>query len=148
MTSKFLEDLKYYLPKGIKLLESDPLLFSDEQAIILFIESGIPKDIAVEIILFLPIACMRQKFPGFKWLDTYYELNDENKHIEHRYADTPSFQIIWDETEKYLKTSPEYDNVFKIFGRSAEFNMLNDILLKNPEAKPEEIIMSNTIVMR
>lgn len=134
--------------KAITLLLNSNNSPSDELVLDLFKKNEIGQVDSTEILLFLPIAFIRQLFDHLKWHDTYVESLDENNQVEKKFADSVPFQIIWKETEKYFQNLPVSKDIMKIAGRSAEFNALNDLLLRNPDAKAEDIILSKTFIVR
>ena len=111
-------------------------------------KNGIEFSAAVEILLFLPVAFVRQWLPTANWLDTYIEYINEKKQIRRKYSETKAYKIIWDVTTDYFANNPDRDTVFKIGGRSAEFNVINKALLANPNSKLEELQFSETFIRR
>lgn len=144
VSSKFRNNIQ----KAITLLLNSTNSPNDELILELFQKNGISQADSIEILLFLPIAFLRKLFDHLKWLDSYVELNGENNEVEKKFADSISFQIIWQETEKYFQNLPVSKDILKIAGRSAEFNALNDLLLQNPDAKVEDIILSKVFLVR
>ena len=136
------------IQKSRSLLLNSNTSSCDERVLDLFRKNGIAKVDSIEILICLPIAITRKLFDHLKWHDTYLELDNEKNHVEKKFADSTSFQIICYETEKYFKNLPVSQNVLRIAGRSAEFKVLNDLLLKNPELKAEDIILSKTCIIK
>jgi hypothetical protein len=56
--------------------------------------------------------------------------------------------IIWEVVNNYFKDSPDSNSIIKIAGRSAEFQVINKLLLDNPNTKLEEIKLTNSIIVR
>lgn len=135
--------------KAILLIENNDTIDinTDEAFLNYLIENGIQKSDAIEILLFLPIAFIRRVLPDFKWPDTYIEFVRKNKQVEKRYNETLSYQSIWQITTKYFE-NPNKDTVFKIAGRSAEFNVLNNVLNNHPDTKLEDVVISKTVLLR
>ena len=106
-----------------------------------------PKE-AVDFFLFLPIAFIRHWLPNMNWPDSYLELVSEKKFIEKKYSETPSFQIIWTVTAAHFQASPDATTIMKIGGRSAEFHSINELLINNKEAKPEDVKLTQSIIIR
>ena len=144
ISSAFRENIQ----KAINLLLNSNNSPTDEMVLDLFQKNGMNQVDSIEILLFLPIAFCRRLFDHFKWHDTYIEQNGENNYVEKKFADSVSFQIIWQETEKYFQNLPVSKEILKIVGRSAEFNVLNDLLLQNPDTKAEDIILSKIHILR
>ena len=146
--SEHLSGFKKNIQKAIKLLLNSNNSPTDEMVLDLFQKNGINQVDSVEILLFLPIAFCRRLFNHLNWQATYIEQQGENNQIEKKFIDSESFQIIWQETEKYFQNLPVSANIIRIAGRSAEFNALNDLLLRNPEAKAEDIVLSKIHIVR
>jgi hypothetical protein len=121
---------------------------SDAELFDAFMKNGIPKDDATEILLFLPIAFVRQMLPGLQWLRGYTEIDGHKNQVQKRYADSGVYQIIFSIAEKYIQTSPGTDNIIKLAGRSAEFHAIITLLLDNPNTKLDEIKLTETFIVR
>jgi hypothetical protein len=134
--------------KAITLLLNSNYSPTDEMVLEMFQKDGSSKVDSVEIILFLPIAFLRRLYHHLNWHDSYFEFDDKNNRVEKKFADSVAFQIIQEETEKYFQNLPVSRNITNIAWRSAEFNALNDILIKNPDAKTEDVILSKTFIVR
>jgi len=86
--------------------------------------------------------------PNIKWPDSYTE-NIENKgSTEKKFVESVPFMIIWEVVNNYFKDSPDSNSIIKIAGRSAEFQVINKLLLDNPNTKLEEIKLTNSIIVR
>ena len=134
--------------KAILLLASAATSPTDEDFLKSLADSGISDKEATEILLFLPIAFVRHLLPNLKWHDTYNEFVTDKKHLEKKYSETDSFQIIWDVTNNYFKNSPAPDSIIKIAGRSAEFHVINKLLLDNEDINIDEIKITKTTIIR
>jgi UDP-N-acetylmuramoylalanine-D-glutamate ligase len=134
--------------KAITLLLKSNNSPTDEMVLELFQKNGISKADSVEILIFLPIAFLRRLYDHLNWHDSYFEFDDKNNRVEKKFADSESFQIIEDVTDKYFQNLPVSPNITNIAWRSAEFNALNDILLKNPGMKAEDVLLSKTFIVR
>ena len=141
-------DFDRVVRQAISLVKESDDLSTDEEFLNHLTNNGIEYTSAVEILLFLPIAFVRQWLPTAKWLDTYIEYIDEKKQIEKKYSETKAYQIIWNVTTEYFANNPDRDTVFKIGGRSAEFNVINKVLLDSPNSKLEELEFSPTFIVR
>jgi hypothetical protein len=134
--------------KTIVLIKNNDDVNSDEQLLKCLTNNKIDYTSAREIILFLPTAFIRHWIPLAKWSDTYIEFINEKRQIEKKYSKTKSYQIISKVTSEYFSHKPDKDVIFKIGGRSAEFNVINPLLNANPNLKVEEIQLSKTIIIR
>ncbi len=143
-SSKFRQSVQ----KAISILLNSNNSPTDEMVLALFQKKGISEVDSVEILLFLPIAFLRRLYDHLKWHDSYFEFDNKNNQVEKKFADSTSFQIIQEETEKYFQNLPVSRNITNIAWRSAEFNALNDILLRNPDMKAEDVILSKTFIVR
>ncbi len=139
-------DFEAQVKKAIDILGSYPDSLDDASAIKLLLDSGIDNESVIDIIQFLPIAFIRNWIPGFKWHDTYMEAGANEEPIERKYLDSKSFQIIWQITTNYFRNAPSRDTIFRIGGRSAEFNIINPLLLSG--TKLENIKLSKTFLSR
>ena len=143
MSARFAQNV----PTGIALLAESPGLTNDE-VIKLFVDAGMPYADAVEIFLFLPIAFVRCWLPHLRWHETYVEAFENGVKQMKRFDQTESFLTIMSTVQLYFNAHPQRETVLKIAGRSAEFRVMNELLLHNPQAKPEEIVFSQTIIQR
>lgn len=134
--------------KAINLLSEHEGLHDDKEAIKLLIDNNIEEIEAREIITFLPIAFIRHWLSSIKWSDSYGEAIDGNEIVKKKYSETESYLIIEEVTSNYFKHTPKKETIFKIAGRSAEFNAINHLLLNNPKNKIEDIQLSDRIIIR
>jgi hypothetical protein len=141
-------DFRKNIQKAITLLLNSDNSPNDEMVLDMFQKNGINQVDSTEILIFLPIAFLRKLYDQLKWQDSYIEFYDDNNQVEKKFADSNTFQIIWQETEKYFQNLPVSRDILRIAGRSAEFNALNDLLLRNPETKAEDIILSKIFLVR
>lgn len=142
-------DFEQLVKKAIYLVEnSSDDLAADEAFLKYLTDNGIEYTAAVEILLFLPIAFVRQLFPMVKWLETYTEFINEKTQIEKSYSETKTYQVILKVTTDYFANSPKEKTMLRIAGRSAEFNIINDILNNNSGSKIEDMELSSTIIFR
>ena len=142
------QDFEQIVRHAISLIKQGSDMNTDEEFMNYLTDNGIEYNAAIEILLFLPIAFVRQWLPTAKWLDTYVEYFDETKQIELKYDETKAYQIIWKVTTEYFSNNPDRDTVLKIGGRSAEFNVINKILNESPNSKLEELQLSQTMIVR
>lgn len=144
ISSKFRQNVQ----KAITLLLKSKNSPTDEMVLELFENNGISKVDSVEILIFLPIAVLRRLYGHLKWHDSYFEFDVNNNRVEKKFADSKSFQIIEEVTEKYFQNLPVSQDITNIAWRSAEFNALNYILLKNPDLQADDVVLSKTFIMR
>jgi hypothetical protein len=133
---------------AISLIKKSKDVDTNEQLLFTLTNNGIDHKAAVEIILFLPTAFIRQWIPSAKWSDTYIEFTDGKNQITRSYSKTKSYQIIWNVTTEYFANNPDPDTIFRIGGRSAEFNLINPLLNANPALKVEDINLSDLGIIR
>lgn len=132
---------------AIELLAQNKNPLEDKQAVQFLIENGILENEAVEIIAFLPITFIRSWLTKVNWKDNYTEYNGK-EYVSKKYNETNSYNQILEITKNYFNGNPDKETVMKIAGRSAEFNVINKLLLENPTAKIEDINLSETIIIR
>lgn len=132
---------------AIELLSQNENSMEDKQAIQFLIENGISEIEAVEIVTFLPIAFIRSWLTKVNWKNNYTEYKNEN-YIEKKFSETESYNQILKVTTDYFNRNPNKKTVMKIAGRSAEFNVINQLLLENTTAKIEDIKLTQTVIIR
>jgi hypothetical protein len=132
---------------AIELFARNENSLEDKQAIEFLIENGIIENEAVEIVAFLPIAFIRSWLTKVNWKDNYTEYKNE-EYIAKKYIETESYNQILKVTKDYFNRNPSKETVMKIAGRSAEFNVINQLLLENPTAKIEDINLTETVIIR
>ena len=141
--TEFHSDVK----KSIKLIENLNSLENDELLKLLTL-NGIEEDSAIEIITFLPIAFVRKMLPNVNWRNNYIEYFSDKKQKMKSFAENELYKIIELETENYYSGNPKSENIIKIAGRSAEFKVINDLLLKNENADISEIKLTENVITR
>ncbi|MBS7254802.1 hypothetical protein [Flavobacterium branchiicola] len=102
---------------------------------------------AQEIYIFLPIAFVRLFLPKINWSPTYNEIYSNKKETKKSFKNTQSYQIIFHISEKRFNNL-SHESIIKIAGRSAEFSAINQLLLSNKNAKPEDIKLTETTIVR
>ncbi len=145
---KLPHDFDRQVRQAISLVGNSSDFNTDEEFLNHLTNNGIEYVAAVEILLFMPIAFVRQLLFTANWHDSYIEYIDEKRKVEKKYSETKSFQIISKVTTQYFQSEPDKETVFKIGRRSAEFNVINPLLLANPDLKLEEIQLSQTVIIR
>lgn len=146
--SELPHDFDQVVKKAISLVKQSDVLNTDQEFLNCLMNNGIERNLAVDILLFLPIAFVRELFPKVKWLDTYIEYINEKKPIENKYSETKAYQIILDVTTEYFANNPDSSTILKIAGRSAEFNVINKSLFENPNLTLKDLKLSQTFIVR
>jgi hypothetical protein len=134
--------------KAINVLGENEGALDDDEAKQLLLHHGIPEIDINEIIVFLPIAFVRKWLKTVEWSDTYMEMKSKSQTQEKKYSETESYIIIWSITTEYFENTPNGDFIFKIAGRSSEYKVINQVLNNNPNAKLEDLKLSNTVIIR
>lgn len=147
-SQKLTRGFRDHVEKAINLLADTNSNLDNGQFMELLVDNGINKYEATEIFLFLPIAFVRLWLTDVKWFDTYIEYFSEQKQVERKFSETPSYKVISDVAKHYFQNSPSRNTVLKIAGRSAEFHAINKLLLDNPDSKLKEIEFSPTVIIR
>lgn len=117
----------------------------DEEVVKLFCMNSIPRDEAIELLLFLPDAFCRHMLPQIDWPSYYVEFVSQEKQIQIQYSENPRFLAIQEAMASYLAGDFTQADFLKIAGRSASFKALNQLLLaggklENAEVAPEHIV--------
>lgn len=133
--------------QAISIFENHGVFGDDQEVVQFLIHNGIGASEAKEILVFLPIAFVRQLLPSVKWSDTYLQRDDNSKTIERKFSESKTYQIIWQATTEYFMGKPQKETVVKIGGRSAEFRVINQLLLDNPNYKPEDVKLTQTVII-
>jgi hypothetical protein len=135
------------IQKAIELIGQAESSLEDKDVLHLLANNGIEGFDATVILVFLPIAFVRQLLPGIKWPDSYVEYKDQKCSDEIKDAETKPYTIISEITADYFKNYPNSNTINKIAGRSAEFHVINKLLLDAPNTKLEEIELTKSIVV-
>lgn len=146
-------NFKYHVVKAIQVLSKFEGALDDADAYKLLVSHEINITDAKEILAFLPTAFIRCMLPKVQWADTFLEYEKlPNKSqlqlVTKRYDETPSYLIIRELTDDYFANAQDGKGVVKIAFRSAEYNIMNPILLNDPDLEPEEIKLSDVVVNR
>ncbi|NAS29501.1 hypothetical protein GTQ40_00815 [Flavobacteriaceae bacterium R38] len=142
--SEFHSDIK----KAIKLIGGLDESPTDEKLLDLFNQNGINENHAIEILTFLPIAFVRKMLPKMDWRESYIEQLSDKKRRSKQFSENQFYSIIESETKIYFGNRPESEVILKIAGRSVEFKVINDLLLKNENADIAEIKFTENIIIR
>ncbi|MBO9205249.1 MULTISPECIES: RHS repeat domain-containing protein [Niastella] len=92
-------------------------------------------------------AIVRKLLPDIKWHESYIEYKN-NQSIEKKFKENKTFNMIWEITESYFKNSADSEYIIKIAGRSAEFHVINKLLIDAPNTKIEGISLTKTVIAR
>ena len=134
--------------KAIELIGNSEKSLENDELLKLLIQKGINENSAIEIVIFLPIAFVRKMLPNLNWHQNYIEQGFDKKQKTKSFAQNEMYKIIEIETENYYNENPKSDVIIKIAGRSAEFQAINKLLLKDDKADMAEIKFTETIVVR
>ncbi|MFI2742728.1 hypothetical protein ACG2LH_08315 [Zhouia sp. PK063] len=143
-TSEFHSNVK----KSIKLIGSLEISPEDKKLLYLLNQNGIEENHAIEILTFLPIAFVRKMLPNINWQENYIELLSDKKQRTKRFSENQFYSIIESETKNYFRNKPESETIIKIAGRSAEFKVISDLLLKHENADITEIKFTKNVILR
>ena len=132
--------------KAIQILSENDSSIGDEEIMKLFSKDGISQNNGIEILIFLPIAFLRQWLSPLNWQDTYKEIINNNEPVEKKFSETVSFQVIWEVTKNYFQGAPQSDTILKIATRSSEFDAINQFLNDGGEVK--DIEFAQTVILR
>ncbi|WP_375418751.1 hypothetical protein [uncultured Hymenobacter sp.] len=139
-------DYPSYIRNAVTVVTNTNGQLEDEELINLFVENGIPRNEATELLLFLPTAFCRHLLPLVDWPTYYCEQTASNKNIKIEYADNPRFVAIQNVTAETYASVFEQGNVVKIAGRSASFKAINNLL--NDGGRLEDVAVSPEYVIR
>ncbi|CAL2088609.1 hypothetical protein [Tenacibaculum sp. 190524A05c] len=141
-------EFRDYVLTTIKLIGNLDKEIEIEELLELLISHDIPKKEAKEITIFLPIAFCRKMLYQVKWLPYYVDFYSENKKIRKPFSKNIRYRIIDEVTSTYFDVNPNSKIILKIASLSAEFNVINNLLTKNPNANLEEIKLTPTYIVR
>jgi hypothetical protein len=139
------EDFKFWVERSISLLGALAKQMTDGEAINLLQKHGIPKGEANEIVTFLPIAFCRKLLPQVNWPPSYIEVRGESR-LQFSFLDNERYLIILNETEKYYASSPQKETILGVAARSAEFHVINSLILQGGNLM--DIRLTNSYVIR
>ncbi|WP_062062919.1 hypothetical protein [Aquimarina longa] len=143
-SSEFQFDVK----TSINLIGNLKENLEDEKLLNFLTQNGIKESNAIEIVIFLPIAFVRKMLPNVNWRENYIEQLSDKKQRTKSFAENSFYRIIEKETDNYYAGKAENEVILKIAGRSAEFKVINDLLLKNEKADIFEIKLKENIIVR
>ncbi|GAB3851062.1 hypothetical protein GCM10028822_17280 [Hymenobacter terrigena] len=134
-----------YTRRAIALVANSNGHLEDEEVVNLFCANSIPRDEAIELLLFLPDAFCRHMLPQVDWPSYYVEFVSQEKQIQIQYSDNPRFLAIKEAMTSYLAGDFKQADFLKIASRSASFKALNQLLiaggkLENADIAPEYIV--------
>jgi len=143
-SSEFRSDVR----TSINLIGNLKESLDNEKLLDFLIQNGIKENNAIEIVIFLPIAFVRKILPNVNWREKYIEQLSDKKQRTKSFAENSFYKIIENETDNYYAGKSESEVILKIAGRSAEFKVINDLLLKNEKADISEIKFTENIIIR
>src|SRR5687768_11413780 len=123
------KDFSIWAKKSISLLGTLGKTMDNETTIDFLVSHGIPEKEAAQIVIFLPIAFCKKLLPKVKWPLEYIELDIHNNPVKKFYHNNPRYVILENETESYCINNAKKEIIINIAGRSAEFKVINDLLL-------------------
>ena len=139
-------DLMANVPRAIFIITEGSGQITDQELLDAFDVAGIGKEEAGTILLFLPIAACRRMLPAVRWIDNYQELDRKSgKMIRRNFSETPAYQVILSEVDRYFGTQPGSDNILKLAGRSSEFHVINNML--NKGCKLDDICLTPMAIL-
>ncbi len=140
------EEFREWVKRSIQLIGNNPKNMENEELHNYLVHKGIPEFEAGEIIIFLPIAFCRELLPNLNWSSIYYDCYSDGKRIKRKFRKNERYLIIDEETKKYWNRNPNNDVIIQIAGRSAEFKVINELLLVG--GKLEDVKLTNSYIMR
>lgn len=132
--------------RGIELIGRGSKKMENEEMYEYLISKGFPEHEASELIIFLPPAFCRKMLPELNWPPYYFDFYSQKKIIRREYRDNPRYLIIEEATEAYWNDNPNNDFILNIAGRSAEYNVINQLL--NDGGKLEDLKLTESYVVR
>ncbi len=142
--AEFKSDVK----KSINLIGNSTKNISNNELLNLLTQNGIEENNAIEIITFLPIAFVRRMLPNVNWRKNYIEHYSGQKRISKSFIDNEQFEIMEYETKDYCSRNPKSEIILNIAGRSAEFRVINELMLKDDNVNISDIKLTETIILR
>lgn len=112
---------------AISLIAKAPRRMRGNQLPDYLIKNGIPEAEAIELYLFLPMACARLILPEIDWLQHYFDCYEDGTEVERSYADNAQYQIMLEECDKHGHSSGAED-ISRIALFSAEIDAINKLL--------------------
>ncbi|CAL2061818.1 hypothetical protein [Tenacibaculum sp. 190524A05c] len=141
-------EFRDYVLTTIKLIGNLDKEIEIKELIELLISNNIPKKEAQEITIFLPIAFCRKMLSQVNWLPYYIDFYSESKTVRKKFLKNKRYKVIDEVTSTYFDVSTNSNLILKIASLSAEFNAINNLLTKNPDANLEEIKLTPTYIVR
>tara|TARA_R110002096_G_C14608788_1_gene723264 strand:+ start:1546 stop:2007 length:462 start_codon:yes stop_codon:yes gene_type:complete len=146
--NKKLAEFDSDVKKSIRLIGNSTKNLEDNELLNLLTQNGIEENNAIEIITFLPIAFVRKMLPNVNWRNNYIEHYSNQKRISKNFSGNEQYGIMEKETENYCNGNPKNEAILNIAGRSAEFQAINELLLKDDKANISDIKLTETIILR
>jgi hypothetical protein len=115
----------------VKLISENDGDISEDDLLHMIRSSASDKSIASELLTFIPIIMCRIILPNFHFPKSYIEWNRKcNIRKEIRFREHPLYLDIERQLEIILSNGFSQEDILKIAGRSPEFKIINDYLLK------------------
>jgi hypothetical protein len=143
-----LSEFHSHVKKSINLIGNSTKSLENDELLNLLTQNGIEENSAIEIVIFLPIAFVRKMLPNVNWREKYVEHFSDKKQRTKIFSENELYKIIEIETDNYYAKNPQNEVIIKIAGRSAEFKVINDLLLKNEKADISAIKLTENVITR
>ncbi|MFC6998457.1 hypothetical protein [Rufibacter roseus] len=140
------EEFQNWVRKSILLIGKEGKEMEDKELQSYLIEHGIPKQEAVEILLFLPTAFCRKLKPSINWSTEYIDHYSDNRQIKRKLVENKRYQLIQIETDNYWNSSSDFQIKLALAGRSPEYKSVQHLLENG--SMPENIRVSEPIIIR
>jgi len=139
-------ELIFKIDLAIKLLTDfkGPMVY--DKIIGLFKENGITQSLADDIYIFLPIVFCKKLLPDVKFPDSYYQQNSSGEKQKKMYDENIIYKAIEHSSNTYFKNSPDSEMILKIASLSAEFNVINNLLMEG--GKLEDVKLTETVILK
>ncbi|HEY9048525.1 MAG TPA: hypothetical protein VIN08_21610 [Ohtaekwangia sp.] len=137
-----------WVRKGIEVLGDVNNHKENNRLVDDFVAMGIPEEDAADIVIFLPVSFCRKLLSEVKWLPEYIDMLQDGTQIRKSYSQNLRYRMIERETKMYFNNNAEKEVILNIAGRSAEFRLINKLLLENAEANLKDIRLTETVFIR
>jgi len=139
----FTEDIK----KSIELILRQEIEYNSIREV--FIDNEIDYEIVEDLFIFLPIVFCRVMLPQVNFPDSFIE-KTQTKEVRKKYDSIPIYNQIKKVSIEYF-TILNGNEILKIAGLSAEFKVINELLLKEGgenETLIEKVKLTEVIINR
>ena len=113
----------------------------------LLTEGGIPAHDAEQIVLLLPVVFTRAMFPQIKWPKRYVEFHLDGRRIRRYYHTNNRYRIMQEVSQQYFSEKPPSKDITNVALRSAESQLINQILLQAPESDLSELRLTEAVLL-